>query len=1120
MKPRIFLLFGVLLATPPPASSAFAQGEAGGVVHGTVRDGSGALVPGASVTLLHLQTRLSQTVVTSDAGAFSFPRVAVGTYEVSVEFPGFKKLVRTGFTVRVNDVIDFDLVMVIGEPAEEIIVTAEAPMIQKETTHLGGVVDSNRVANLPLNGRDFQQLILLQPGVLQGNPGGSGQGSGQFVSGSRATNNNFLVDGGSQNDPQVPFGQAGSFAGATGPGGISADAVQEFRVITSNADAEFGRSSGAQVNVITKSGGNQFHGSVIAFHRNDDLDARDFFDPEDKSEFKQNNFGFSLGGPIIKDRHFFFGNYEGFRMRRADNTRVGVPNADLIRLIPGQLGQLFKATYLDTGLIPASGNPAQIFSFQPLSNAVLADLQAQGRQITGNPGVVSQILPFPDNTDQDQFLIRTDHQLWDTDRVAVRYNFSEGDTPGGALGGAVPGFRFGFSARQQALTITEDHTFSPRLVNTFRFNFNRNKLAFPLEATPQPLLGLGFGEGDAPNGPPTVTLTGTGISSFGQPNNMPQSRVSNEYQWNDTANWVRGDHRLRFGGDLRRIQTNSDFSALLRPLIAFSGFTGANGILGPRGTNAEPVVLQARQNLFGGFGQGPNSGLRGFRLTELGFFFQDDWKFRDNITLNLGVRYEYLTPLTETNDVLSNLFDTSSGTPNDDLGVGVGNVLAGKVGIGVVDGNLDFTDPDRNNWAPRVGITWDPFRNGKTVVSSSYGIFYDRTFGNVVGNARFAPPFVADALRVNVPFSLGLAPSVQDALTPGVTAINPKARTPYTQRWNVTVQHELSSTMVVTGSYVGSKGSNLIRTTLPNLGASGIPTAARPNPNFTTITLRETSASSIYHALEAGFQRRFAEGLVIQAAYTFSKSIDDVSGEIVAGIDSAVPQATITNLGAPSTIGPFGPGNLALDRGLSVFDARNRLVVNYIYELPVGPGKRWFNGGGWVGKLTGGWSITGITTLQSGSPFTPVTGIDNNRDGTFNDRVGSLGTGDPKTALADDSSVVRSGSVNNGVPTFLLPNGNGVIGDPLDPVNIGARLGRGFFHGPGLAVFDFGARKVTPVNYLGEQANVEFRAEFFNIFNHTNFSAPNINLRSPFFGQILATRTSPREIQFGLKLNF
>lgn len=1056
-------------------------------------------------------------MISNDAGAFTFPRVSVGTYEISGELPGFKKLVRTGFSVRVNDVIDLNLVMEVGAPSDEIVVTAEAPLIQRESTHRGGVVDSNRVVNLPLNGRNFQQLIFLQPGVLQGNPGGSGQGSGQFVSGSRGTNNNFLVDGGSQNDPQVPFGQAGAFGGATGPSGISDEAIQEFRVITSNADAEFGRSSGAQVNIVTKSGGNQLHGTAFGFHRNDDLDSRDFFENE-KGEFKQNNFGFSLGGPIIKDKHFFFGNFEGFRMRRANNIRVGIPNADLIRLVPGELGRLFTATYIDTGLVPATGNPANFFSFQPLSASNLNALTSRGRTVTGNPGVVSQILPFPDNRDQELFLIRTDHQLTDKDRVSVRYNFSDGDTPGGAIGGAVPGFRFGSSSRQQSVTITEDHTFTPHLVNTFRFNYNRNRLDFPLDATPEPLQKLGFGMGDVPSGPPTVVLTGTGISDFGQPNNMPQNRVSNEYQVTDTVNWVHRAHRMRFGGDVRRIQTNSEFSALLRPLIQFSGFTGASGILGPAGAASEPIALQARQNLFGGFGEGPKSGLRGFRLTEYGFFFQDDWKIRPNITLNLGLRYEYLTPLTEANGILSNLFDLTTGGA-----VGVENVASGKAGIAVARGNIDFTEPDRNNWAPRVGVTWDPFGSGKTVVSSSYGIFYDRTFGNVVGNSRFSPPFVADALQVNVPFRLGLAPTINDALAPGVTAINPQSHTPYTQRWNFTVQRELSPSMVISGSYVGSKGSNLIRTTLPNLGASGIPTALRPNPNFSTITLRETSASSIYHALEVSFLRRFSDGLSVQAAYTISKSIDDVSGEIVAGIDSSVPQATITNLGATAgRIGPFGPGQIALDRGLSVFDSRQRLVVNYIYELPFGPGKRWANRNGWLGKMIGGWSTTGITTFQSGSPFTPITGIDNNRDGTFNDRVGVIGGGDPRSALANDSNVALRPSINNGAPTFLLPNGGGVIGNPSDPINIGARLGRGFFHGPGLTTFDLGVRKVTPIKnkYLGEQANVEFRAEFFNAFNHTNFSAPTINLRSPFFGQILSNRTFPREIQLALKVNF
>jgi hypothetical protein len=1115
---NVLLLFSLMLISNP----IFAQGEATATIRGTVKDSVGAVIPDATVTLRHLDTELTRTTTTDANGDYVFQRVDVGRYELNFEQAGFWKLVRTGITLRVNDVALIDVTMEVGEITEAVVVEADAPVVESGKMDLGGVVDSRRVVDLPLNGRAFNQLIFLQPGVLSGNPGGSGQGSGQFVNGARATVNNFLVDGGSQNDPQVPFGQAGSFFG---PDGISVDAIQEFRVITSNADAEFGRSSGAQVNIITKSGTNEFHGSAFAFHRNDDLDARNFFDPEKTGEFKQNNFGFGIGGPIYfpnrREGHYFFGNYEGFRQRRANNITVGVPNADLIRLIPGDLGRLFRATFVETGIVPSTGNPAQTFSFQPLSDTDRQRLEAQGRAIAGNPGVASLILPFPDNQDQDQFLVRTDHQLRPDNKLSVRYNFSEGDTPGGALGGDVPGFRFGFFGRQQAVTITDDHIFNPNLVNTFRFNYNRNRLDFPLESTPAPLRALGFGEGDATTGPPTLVSIATGIDDFGQPNNMPQIRVSNEFQWSDTLSYTRGRHVMKGGGDIRRIQSNDEFSALLRPQVVFSGFTGPNGILGPGGADQEPVALQARQFLFGGFDVGPRSGLRGFRLTEYGFFFKDDWKVRPNLTINLGVRYEQIRPLNEANEVLSNLFAVAGGQPIDDAPVGIDNVLSGRVGAFAVGNGVSFTKTDTNNFAPRLGISYDPFGDGKMVFRASYGLFYDRTFGNVVGNVRFAPPFVADALLVNTPFRLGLAPTLADALTPGITAINPDASTPYTQRWNVTVERELfDQNTVVRASYVGSKGTNLIRTILPNLGASGIPVASRPNPNFTTITLRDTSGQSIYHAFELEVLRRMSKGLTFQAAYTVSKSIDDVSGEIAAGIDSAVPQAPITNLGAPNAIGPFGPGQIFADRGLSVFDARQRLVINYIYELPFGPGRTFLSSvGGVPGKLLEGWSITGITVLQSGSPLTPTTGVDNNRDGTINDRAAALD--DPRRALAANSSVATDPSINNGAPTFFLPNrGGGVLGDPADPIDITQRLTRGAFHGPGLSNFDFALRKQTFLNSVKEGMNVEFRAEFFNIFNHTNFGAPVINIRSPFFGQILSTRAPSREIQFGLKVNF
>ena len=1153
------LFCGILLL----AGSLWAQ-ETTGAITGTIHDSSGAVVPNASVTIKNTGTGAERKVTSNGSGTFTATLLPVGTYDVTVEATGFKRSVTSGIALSVNDRLSLNVSLEVGSVAETATVTASVTLLETENATLSGLVDSRKVADLPLNGRNFAQLINLEAGVSLNNNGN--QGSGQYVNGARGTENNFLLDGGDLNDPVVPNGSAagatGAFTGSSpGINAVSVDAVAEFRVITSNASAEFGRSSGAQINVITKSGTNQFHGTLFEFARNRVFDARSFFDTnlafkrDGKAiapPFTQNNFGGTLGGPIWKDKTFFFGSYEGFRQRQGISVTNNIPSPNTIAAVAQQntaLGQIFAAVFQGPFSAPVANDPSV--------SAIIA---------ANRPVLTPKSLVRSNSFDQNAYLGKVDHYLSEKARLSARYTYFHNVAgPGTVSGTGLPATGVGFTNTVHNALINETQTFSATRLNELRVTFERNGVNNTFDPAPQGVLDAGklrtgifagqsFGDPFTPNGFPTLDL-GYGIPELGYATTAPNIRFSNTYQVNDVFTWTRGGSSMRIGGELRRIQDNSTFSFLVRPNDQWDS-AGANTILQP----TAPVSFFT-QNLF----LLPATSERGFRITEWAPFVQETFRLTTHFVLDLGLRYEYLGRASEVNGFLSNAFLAPGGKPL--LGksllangpAGLNQVRLITVGRGRSQG---LFEPDTNNLAPRVGAAYT-WRN--TTFRASYGIFYDRIFDNVLGNARNSPPFVVPVTTGSIAFGSSVSPpDVYTTTLPiGPTTVNPNLQFPRTQRWNFSIQQQVGKDQVLEVAYVGSMADHLVRTINPNFGG-GFPNAYRPsnvnvptdppltNDNFrppvlANFSTRDSSDSSTYNALEVSFRRRYSSGLAFQLTYTYSHAIDGGSGEIITGI----PVASVTNLlpvrnangtipfpslavinqvrqgqglapfttdaqAAPYFVQNFVAGpQLGAEFGNADFDLRHAAVINFIYDLPFGQGRPWAsNVRGFAGKLISGWQTNGILRFQTGQPFSLLAGLDVNGNGTSNDRAALL-SGSLKNLLNHDFG-------KNGSRQYLVLNNGATLGVTPTPQVAGSMLSRNDLFGPGVEQIDFSLFKNTFVNAFGENnLNIQFRAEAFNLFNHTNFASPaSTTITSPVFGQVQATTVPGRQIQLGLKLIF
>ena len=1079
-----------------------------GTISGTVSDPSGAIIRGAAVTARQVETGLARTTTSDRNGNYVILELPIGHYRLQVAAIGFQEYVQDGITLNVNETAAVSPRLSLGSEKQQVLVSADAALIEPTVTSMGEVVQRRELEDLPLNGRNFWQLGLLQPGVVPLTPGvieaGGSLRNGQAyaVNGQRPESNNFLIDG------------ANNFNGVDGGFILKppVDAIGEFRILTHGANAEFGGALGSTTNIITRSGTNHIHGTLWEFLRNDVLDANNYF-AQTKEPLKQNQFGAAAGGPLKRDKTFIFGFYEGFLNRQGKTALTTVPSnkqrtGDFSELCPEGFSGGFCT------------NPAHQL-FNVFANAPYPNNQVPQVQFSSISKNLLSFFPTPNvgtnlfsttqtlRNDSDEFGIKVDHYLDPRDTLSFRYVFSQLSqfdplSPGGA---SVPGFPVGEDQRAQNFVAQETHTFSPSLIAIARFSYLRNKLLFGERENHQSPSSLGFQYSPSLSlaaGPPFIQVNG--YSEVGDPITGPRNTYENVFDYSASLSWVRGKHEMKFGGGyqhqginvLQGIATNGFFVFVPFPVTdAFASF-----LVG------QPIV----------FLQGIGDFSRGIRGNNANWYVQDTYKVSSRFTINAGVRYELPRPYTEIHNRLS-LFEPgkkSQVMPTAPAGL----LYPGDPGV-----PAGLIPTDMKAFAPRVGLAWDPTGSGKWLVTSSYSIFYEPYYTGQGGPLQApisAPPYLGTP-QVSLPnfadpFN-GHPPAAGTFSTPLTNlTLSPKLTLPYTQDWDLNLQRSFGENWLFEIGYVGTKGTRLPRFIEANPAvfvpgtSNGQPISNSSNAdqrrlysgcklNDSPSTCKYSStgeiagiANSSYNALQASMRKRFSHGLSFLASYTWSKAIDDVSSFNITG-SAAKPVAGENDLAQD-------PFNLAAERGRSLFDARHRFVGSYEWELPF-----WNSPQNWYQWALGGWQLNGIATLMSGTPFTVFDSNDVAAQGSAPEISGFSAqrpnlVGDPNSGKHSVSSWLNTSAYKR-----------------LDPVANAGQFGtegRNVNNGPAYADWDFAAFKNFKVT---ESKQFQFRAELFDFLNRTNFRLPDSDISSPSFNHILAAE-DPRQVQFALKFMF
>ena len=1027
-------------------------------VFGNVRDESGAVLQAVEIRIIEENTRSMRNAMSERNGAFVVSALPPGRYTVTASLVGFRKSTLTGVQLNVGGKTRLNLILQVGSVQQSLVVEGEASLLQSDTSAVSQVIDNRTMTQLPLNQREFLQLALLGAGSAPPAPESrlsTQSNSGVNVNGAREAANNFLLDGVDNNDLFLN-------RLVVNP---SVDAIQEFRIQGSTYDAEYGRSGGAQVNVALKSGSNAVHGGLFEFLRNSSLDAKNFFDLPDRKipQYQRNQFGGSLGGPIIASKTFYFANFEAAPTRRAETRTSNVPTAQQKRGDFTRTGITLRNPF--TGQ-PFLGNRIPPEMIHPVGAALAGLYPDPNRDLPGQNFAASPVA----RERMNQVNGKVDHQFSSNNKAFARYSFiDEFDfLPYAQKGPNLPKFGIRVGDRGQNLALGDTHVFSGRTLNDFRFGYNRLRREVFQENVGQDVfksLGIaGLKLSPKDFGYPSVVLAG--YERLGDDANIPIVRRTGNFHFSDSVSHQRDRHSLKFGGEIRYYQENGYNDLFARGQLNFQpAFTG--DALGDLLLGLPALSISA-----------VNDNPQALRTTAYNGFSQDDWKIHPRLTLNLGVRYEFNSPPVDARDRLIS-FDVVARrlTP-------VGQNGVPRAGV----------DPDFNNFAPRIGFSWDPTGSGKLLLRSGYGIYYDS--GTLIENETlyFNPPYFQlslfftrppNFLTLSDPFPLGRGFSP----LPSPVTLDRHYRTGYSQQWSFGVQREIRPNLLAELNYVGSKGTHLVmkrNLNQPSPGPGDL-NARRPISGFSDILLVSSEASSTYHALQARIEKRYSQGLSLLGAYTFSKSLDNSSAFLESKGDDNTPQNS---------------ANIAAERGLSNFDLRHRISGSFVYELPFSRGGRWPARHGWVTALLRSWQVSGILTLQSGRPFTPRLTTDNSNTGNVggffaHDRP-DVG-GDPKL---DNPTPERFFNTS----AFAVP-----------PRYSFGTAGRNILIGPGLSNLDLALMKDVKVHH--EQA-LQFRLEVFNFFNHPNFKLPESYLDNPAtFGKIL-TAEPARQIQFGLKYLF
>lgn len=1085
--PRIFSLAILLLFS---CGVGYAQNT--GAVVGTVKEATGAVIPGAAVKITNLGTGIARETKSNDDGRYVAESLPVGDYEITAEVTGFKRFAHKGIKLNVADRLSIDIVMEVGAVTEVVTIVGGQPVVQTETGAVNYLISGDQVTELAVNGRNFVQLAQLVPGAtsvsradqigvgVTGSKGVAFNGLGQGYSG-------WLVDGAQNTD----VGNQNSLS--TYP---AMEAIGEFAILSSNYSAEYGTTGGANVLAVVRSGSKEFHGSVYEFFRNDKLDARNFFAPT-RAPLRYNNFGYTLGGPFYipgkyntgKEKTFFFWSQEWRIIRRGVTVQAQAPTDAMRR---GDFSELLDPNNPFTRSTVQIMDPA---TGQPFSGNVIP----AGRINANARTLLDQLIPLPNRggqalnfvaspsvpTNFRQELIRGDHHFNERVQLMVRYiQDTFDDTPVTTLwtGSAFPTVNATIASPGKNLVTKLNYAISPKTFNEFNFNVAANKIDIALNG-PAARSGSGiaeiFPENRADRVPNLSFSQGWGGINVGS---WPWNNKNQVYTWSYLLGHIAGPHSLKMGGHYQWQIKDQDAFGPTNGNFNFSGtFTGnaiADFLLGRPNSYSELDVQRTGR----------------YRYHQYEAFLQDDWKVSPRLTLNLGVRWFGIPHIFERDNAVTTFVPERWSAsrapivnPDGTIVPGSGDVLGNGIvqaGDGIPRGMVkDYW----NTFAPRFGFAWNPWGDNKTVIRGGYGIGYYRVEGNDIYDFVNNPPFARTVNITNPPLDNPGGGAAAPPRPISLFSYDFEYKVPTAQTYSLGIQRELFKDAGLEIAYVGSRGTHLdharninqpLRTGPfdfdPRLNTNAISIEAlRPFIGWSTIRQAENTGSSTYHSLQVNFDKRYSDGLKFQAAYTFSRAIGDVFGSDGRSVN-ALPQDSY---------------NMRAERGLLGFDRPHNLVINYIYELPFFKGRN-----GLLGRVLGGWEISGITTFSSGPAASP--GISTGRNGlaTRPDLVGSLPIVGPRTV----EQWFNTAAFAEPAPGFF---GN---------------AGRNIIREPGTHKWDMSFFKN---NRITESVNLQLRAEFFNIFNHTNFNGINTTFGSGSFGRVTSAR-DPRIVQLGLKLGF
>lgn len=1040
---KVLLTIALILCSCALASAQ----QTTGLITGDIKDPNGAVVTGVQVTAKSLETGLTRATVSDSEGRFVFPALPVGAYEITATQTGFKTYLSERVNITVAETATLNINIYPAGLEEVVVAEGEAALVNTETSELSFLVGERSIRELPLNGRSYTDLAFLQPGVISypNRDGGSvvAHGTGASINGQDPRSNVYLLDGTPQND--FTNGPAGSAAGTA----LGIETIREFRVEVNTYSAEYGRNSGGQINVISKSGTNEFHGSLYYFHRNDNFDARNFFDGEEKPEFKRNQYGGSIGGPIKQDKLFFFFGYEALKENLGKTINTVVPDFNArLGILPGV-----------PAVVPINAAIRPFLDQFPLPN---------GPNLGG--GLARYLFGFNQQINQNFTQGRIDYNRSERDQFFGRYTFDDAEQ---ALPTDFPQFPRTFISRNQFFTGEYRQTLSPSTFNTFRLGFSRTRIGQNVESNVPSSLSPFIAGRDL-----IGDIDIAGIPRFGPQSSGNLRLTQNVWGLEYGLVHSRGRHLIKAGALAEYYQDN-----MFNPTFSLGIFT----------FGSLEDFLRARPQRFIGL---PSSGAldRYWRFTLFGLYVHDTVRVNSRLTLNAGLRYEASTMPEDINGRDSALINFSDRAPT----------------VGPL-----YQNPTLKNFSPRFGFAWDIFGDGKTSLRGGYGVYFNTNNQQNLIVTVTNPPATPRIIVSTPPISFPV-PNLSAGVGNSIRPVQWNLDNPYVQVWNLNLQRELWFNTVVTLGYAGSRGIHLLRsgdvnTATPQRLTDGsifypvVP--VRQNTAFSTIELKSSDGNSWYNALIFEVRKRMSHGLTLQSSYTFSRNIDTTQAstffsDATNGTTSAFPE-------------PFG---LQYNKGLADYHAKHNWVVNFTWEIPFAKGME-----GWAKTVLDGWQLSGISQARSGQPLTVFVQRNRSRSLWSPSLAPNVGLDRPNISPGFTYESAVTGDPNNYFAAGAFS---------LQPAGFLGSLGRGTLIGPNLRTFDLSAIKNTRWAALGENTNIQFRLEAFNIFNRANFAPPALiafsgaalpgQVEQPLstLGQIRSTVTSSRQIQLGLRLTF